>query len=74
MQEINSRSVIIGGITEDIPLDKLIRVLQQVESNHAGQKIIESIDVYDYDKIRLIFVNKEGKHQHSLFIEFRKIN
>ena len=60
LQEVNSRSVIIGGITEDIPLDKLIRVLQQVESNHAGHKIIETIDVYDYDKIRLIFVNKEG--------------
>ena len=55
--DLDSRSIIVGGITENLPLEKLIRTFQSV----GDVKIIENIDVYDYDKIRLIYINGDGK-------------
>lgn len=55
--ELDSRSIIVGGITENLALEKLIKTFQST----GDIKIIENIDVYDYDKIRLIYINEDGK-------------
>jgi hypothetical protein len=56
MEGIDSRSIIIGGITEDLPLEMLIKHLH---SNDDSSRI-ENVEVYDYDKIRLTYFSKEG--------------
>lgn len=55
--DLDSRSIIVGGITENLALEKLIKTFQST----GDVKIIENIDVYDYDKIRLIYINEDGK-------------
>lgn len=55
------RTVIISDITEDLPIEKLIKLFQKTEN-------LENFDVYDYDKIQLTFWTKERKLFYQILL------
>ncbi len=66
MEDIDNRSIIVTGITQDLPLEFLIDYLKD---NIDATRIV-NIEVYDDEKIRLTYSKNEGWCQTNyLFIQ-----
>ena len=56
--ESGKRSILIGGFTRDISVDKVISAFQKLEITGGGQ--IQAFDFFDNDKIRITYLNRQG--------------
>ena len=57
--ESDKRSIIVGGLTKDIPLDKIINAFQKLEMTGGGK--IQNFEIYDHDKVRITYLNRQGE-------------
>lgn len=55
--ESGKRSILIGGLTKNTPLEKVINAFQRLELTGGGR--IQNFDLFDNDKIRITYLNKQ---------------
>lgn len=62
-KEVSKRSILVCGITPDIPLEQLLLIFQHGEISGGGP--IQNYAFHDVDKLRITYFDRQGNNENN---------